>query len=116
MAAHTNGGPSGSPLDLLLSTIAAAGVDLRENGTDRWRGDCVACSGEDRLTVWQDLSGRVGIKCYSATCGQEAVLEALGLPANALQPKREPARGRVTFASEVKAQPVRWLVPGRVPL
>jgi AAA domain len=115
--AGSNGGsPSGELLELLLERIAAAGVDMRENGTDRWRGDCVACGGEDRLVVWQDLNGQVGIKCWGGTCGKGPVLEALGLPADALKRRREPARGRVTSATEVKAEKVRFLVPGRVPL
>ena len=118
MAAFSgNGTPSPEGvLELVLEHVASAGVDLRESGTDRWRGDCVACGGEDRMVVQRDLNGHVSIRCWSATCSEQAVLEALGLAREALYPQREPARGRVTFATEVRAEPVRWLVPGRIPL
>jgi hypothetical protein len=68
------------------------------------------------MVVELDLTGRVSIRCWSATCSEQACLEALGIERETLYPRREPARGRVTFATEVHAEPVRWLVPGRIPL
>jgi AAA domain len=103
-------------LQLVLERVAAAGVDLRETGESRWRGDCVACGGSDRMTVRVDLNGRPWIDCWSAACAADDRLHALNLRAEDLNGKREPVAGRVTFATEVRAEPVRWLLPGRVPL
>jgi hypothetical protein len=103
-------------LDLALERVAAAGVDLREIGAGRWRGDCVGCGGSDRMTVRIDLAGGVWIDCWSAACGQEDRLRALNLTIDDLRSTQEPASGRVTFANDVRAQPVKWLIPRRVPL
>jgi hypothetical protein len=59
---------SPTKLDLVLSRVAAAGVDLRETGSGRCRGDCV---GSDRMTVQADLNGGVWIDCWGATCSSE---------------------------------------------
>ena len=62
-----------APIDALLEHLDAAGVELRENGTDadggrRWRGDCPLCGGEnDRLSVWEkDLGEGAGLRCFGA--------------------------------------------------
>src|SRR5437868_969674 len=103
-AAHEAPSPEGA-LGLVLERIEAAGVELREAGSDRYRGDCVACGGEDRMTVRLDLQGSVWIDCYSATCDEQDRHQALNLTRADLRPvtSKEPARGRVTFASQVKA-------------
>jgi hypothetical protein len=103
-------------LDLVLERAAAAGVDLREAGSGRWRGDCVACGGSDRMVVRSDLNGGMWVNCWSASCSQEDRLQALNLGIEDLRREPEPAAGRVTFATAVRAERVRWLVPGRVPL
>jgi hypothetical protein len=108
---------SNSPqLDLVLERVAGAGVDLREAGSGRWRGDCVACGGSDRMIVRSDLNGGVWVDCWSASCSQGDRLQALNLSIEDLRCEPEPAAGRVTFATAVRAERVRWLVPGRVPL
>ena len=107
---------SSAQLDLVLERVAAAGVDLRETGENRWRGDCIGCGGEDRMTVRLDLQGFVWVSCWGATCSEQGRLGALNLTAEELWPKRERARGKVIFATDVRAEPVRWLIPGRVPL
>ncbi len=103
-------------LDLVLERVAAAGVDLRETGSGHFRGDCVGCGGSDRMTVRVDLNGGVWIDCWGATCSHEDRLRALNLTVKDLRHKQEPAAGRVTFAADVHAQAVSWLIPDRVPL
>ena len=76
-------------LELVLERVAAAGVDMRETGSDRWRGDCVACGGADRMTVGLDLNGGVYVKCYAAGCEPQHILGVLNLTWRDLRAQEE---------------------------
>jgi hypothetical protein len=97
---------SSATLELVLERVAAAGVDLRENGADRWRGDCVGCGGDDRMTVRLDLNGNVWIDCYGATCGEQDRLKALNLTGAQLR-----ARSRLDDVDDGDIGPTLGHVP-----
>ena len=99
----------------MLERVAAAGVDLRETGAD----GCAATASA--------AAARTGCRSASTSTAPSGRLlgrdvqpggpsAALNLTLEELRPERERAAGRVTFATDVRAQPVGWLIPGRVPL
>jgi hypothetical protein len=105
-------------LDLAQERVAAAGVDARQTGEDRWRGDCVACGGADRMTFGLDLNGNVYFKCWSATCETQHILDALNLTWEDLRDDQDTAiaEGVVVLAQDVEVEAVEWLIDGRIPL
>jgi hypothetical protein len=104
--------------ELMLERLAGAGIDMRQNGAERWRGACPACGQDDRLTVGVGLDGGAWVKCWSATCEPQAILDVLDLTWSDLRPAPE---GKVRNA-ELRSpdlstvRPVRWAWRDRVPL
>jgi hypothetical protein len=105
-------------LELVLEHLAGAGIDMRENGGGRWRGSCPACGGDDRLTLGVGLDGAVWPKCWSATCEPQHVLDALGLTFADLRPAQSASTVELVARpfDTIQFEPVRFLVPGLVPL
>lgn len=103
-------------LDHVLERLAAAGIDMRQNGEQRWRGECPACGNSDRLTVREGLDGAVWVNCWSATCEPQAILDILSLSWTDLRPADgRSGVGRLRRASEVRIERIEWLFPLRVP-
>jgi hypothetical protein len=104
-------------LEMMLERVAAAGVDLRQTGEDRWRGNCVACGGTDRMTVGLDLNNNVYVRCWGATCEAQDILEVLNLTWADLRQDQDTAaaEGVVVLAQDVKVEAVESVVNGRIP-
>jgi hypothetical protein len=103
--------------ELLLERLTAVGISMRETGAERWRGDCPACAGADRLVINVDLRGRVWIKCWTAACGPSAVLEVLGLRWADVNPPSEPERPAGPFtvkSADIHSRSSRWVWAGRL--
>jgi hypothetical protein len=106
--------------ELLLDRLAAVGVDdMRPSGDGEvCRGSCPVCNKADRFKIgpYKDDHG-YWVKCY-AHCPKQKVLTALELGWRDLLIDSEeqdvPALVRRKF-SEIKFEPVRFLVPERVP-
>ena len=64
-------------IEELVGRLEEADIWLRRNG-DGWRGSCPACGGDDRLTVFEDLNGDIGVKCWGR-CKRDAILASVGL-------------------------------------
>ena len=105
-----------SKLDLLLERVVAAGVDLRETGPDRWRGDCVACGGTDRMTAGLDINENVFVRCWGATCEPQHILNVLNLTWGELRDDQEaaPAGPLTVRSSAVQSRSIRWVWEGRL--
>jgi DNA polymerase I-like protein with 3'-5' exonuclease and polymerase domains len=101
----------------VLESLAGAGIDMRETGAGRWRGGCPSCGSDDRLTINTDLAGNVWLKCWSATCQQQDILNALGLTWRDLKVQTEPEAPSGPFtvkSSGVQTRSIRWPWKGRL--
>ena len=109
---------AGELLEQFLEHTSAAGIDLADKGGDRWRGDCPACGGSDRLTVEVRHDGAgLFVNCWSAACETEHVLEALGLGRRDLRVESEsamPLAEDLRHPELANARPITWAWQDRI--
>jgi hypothetical protein len=102
-------------IDLLLELAAGAGIQLRETGAERWRGDCASCGGSDRMVFGaEDLNGKPWVKCWGR-CTRDDIARALGTTWDQVCPPDSDPEDLISRTADLsRAQPPRFAWARRV--